>query len=433
MEHLHLDFLKRLASRIVSAGFDQAEVSIVNEHMTEMQVDFSDFSLLRNTESDQVTLRGIMGGRYGTVTLNQLDDVSLQTGVALLQEAAQAAPVDPARAFAPNQLVPMNEMGPLEPLHYQMHERVSQFLKDVRDAYPECLLKQSLLRYIRTRSLRFNTMGLETDSTEACYNHGVRFLSKRNGKTSSINYSGAYASNLDVELLEWGGLRRAIESSSREIAVAPFEGRLEGPIVIAPDALAVLLNFWLAHLKDDRLISGTSKFRNSLDKPVASPFLSLAIEPRNPAFARQEFTTEDGYGSEPSTIIQNGILKSFMLSDYGARKTGLPRAENSGRNWVISGGSKNLVDLFGDIEQGLYLGRLSGGLPAANGDFAIVAKNSFLIESGFIHRPISEVIVSGNLFQILNAITAVSRERLSDGMTTIPWVCVEGMTAIGRS
>lgn len=432
MEHLSLEFIKKLVRRIVTAGFDHAEVILTNEHMTEMQVDFSDFAQLRNTESDQVTLRGTMGGRFASIALNQTDEVSLQAAIALLQEAAQAAPVDLARQFAPSQLVPVNEMGPLEPLHYQMHERISRFLKEVADTYPECHIKQALLRYIRTRTLRFNTQGLEIDSTEGCYGLGVQFLSKRNGKTSSINYSGAYATDLDVELIEWGGIRRAIESSSREIAAVPFEGELEGPIVIAPEAFSVLLNAWFSHLRDERMIAGTSKFKDKLDKPVASPLLTIGIEPRNPSFARQEFMSEDGYGSEPSTILQNGILKSYLLSDYGSKKTGLARAENSGRNWVIDGGSVSLVDLFGDIEKGLFIGRLSGGVPTANGDFSIVAKNSFLVEDGFISKPVSELIVSGNLFAILSAITSVSRERANDGQTMIPWVVVEGMTARGR-
>jgi PmbA protein len=227
-------------------------------------------------------------------------------------------------------------------------------------------------------------------------------------------------------------MRRSIESSSREIAVTPFKGKLEGPLILTPEVLTRLLEFWVTHLKDDRIISGTSKFRNSLDKPVASPLLTLSIEPRSPQFARQEFMTEDGFGSEPSTIVQNGILKSHMLSDYGARKSGLLRAENSGQNWVVNGGEKTLLDMFTDVDNGLLLGRLSGGMPAANGDFAIVAKNSFLIESGFIGKPVSEVIVSGNLFQILSAITSVSRERSNDGMSLVPWVVVEGMTASGR-
>jgi PmbA protein len=432
MEHLSIDFVKKQIGRIVAAGFDHAEVIVTNDHMTEMQIDFSDFAQLRNTESDQVILRGTMGGRYASIALNQTDEVSLQAAVQLLQEAAQAAPVDPARQFAPSQLIPINAMGPLEPLHYQMHERLSRFLKEVADTYPECHIKQALLRYIRTRTLRSNTEGLEIDSTEGCYNLGVQFLSKRNGKTSSINYSGAYANDLDVELIEWGGIRRAIESSSREIAAVPFKGELVGPIVIAPEAFAVLLNSWFSHLRDEHMIAGTSKFKNSLGKPVASPLLTIGIEPRNSAFARQEFMTEDGYGSEPSTILQNGILRSHMLSDYGAKKTNLARAENSGRNWVIEGGDASLADLFGDIERGLFIGRLSGAVPAANGDFSIVAKNSFLIEDGFISKPVSELIISGNLFAVLSAVTSVSRERASDGQTMIPWIVVDGLTAHGR-
>lgn len=432
MDHLSLDFLKRIISRMQATGFEQAEAVLVNEHLTELQVDFSDFSLLRNTESDLVTLRGISQGRFASVTLNQVDEVSLQNAIMNLQESAQSAPVDECRSFAPSQLIPTGEMGPLEPMHYQMHERLSQFLKDVRDTYPECLLKQCLLRYTRTRTLRLNTAGLQLDSTEGYYHHGVRFLSKRNGKTSSINYSGAYANDLEKDLLSWGGLRSAIENSSREIAAQAFEGRLEGPIVVSPEAFTVLLNLWASHLKDERLISGTSRFKSSIDKPVASPMLTIEFEPRNPSFAKQDFFTEDGYGSEPSTLIRNGVLKSYMLSDYGARKTKLPRGENSGVNWVVAGGVKPLGELFGDIEKGLFLGRISGGIPAVNGDFAIVAKNSFLIESGFITKPVTELVLSGNIFDIFSAVTAVSRERSSDGMTMAPWVCVEGLTAVGR-
>lgn len=121
-----------------------------------------------------------------------------------------------------------------------------------------------------------------------------------------------------------------------------------------------------------------------------------------------------------------------MLSDYGARKAKLPRGENAGVNWVVAGGTKPLGELFGDVEKGLFLGRISGGIPATNGDFAIIAKNSFLIESGFITKPVTELMLSGNIFDIMSAITAVSRERASDGMTMAPWVCVEGLTAVGR-
>lgn len=432
MEHLSFDFVRKILSRLTALGFDQAEVLLGNEHLTEMEVDVSSISLLRNTEADNLVLRAIQGGRYGSVVVSQLDDSRIQMGISKLQDQVMSAPVDEARAFAPQPLVAMNEMGPLEPQHYAMHNSLSQFLVAVGEAYPECVLKQALLRYHRGRRIRVNTVGHETDTTEGYYSFGVRFLSKRNGKTSQIGFNGSCAADLGTDLIEWGGIRRALESSVREINLTPLHGRFDGRVIIAPEALYILMGHWLQNLKDEKILSGVSPFRDKLDKPVCSPFLSFSIEPRGTSFARHEFLTEEGFGSEPSTIIKDGILKSYMLSDYASRKTGLPRGESSGLNWVFGAGKTRLPEMFGGIDKGLMLGRISGGVPAANGDFSGIAKNSFLIEGGYLSRPISEAVISGNIFDMFNSITAVSQDRSNDGIALIPWLGVDGMSIKGR-
>ena len=149
MEHLNFDYVKKVLSRLSALGFDSSEAVLGNEHLTEMEVDVSSISLLRNTESDSLILRAIQGGRYGSVSLSQLDDSRLQMGISKLQEQVQSAPVDSARAFAPQPLVATNEMGPLEPQHYAMHNSLSRFLASVSEAYPECVLKQVITKGLR--------------------------------------------------------------------------------------------------------------------------------------------------------------------------------------------------------------------------------------------------------------------------------------------
>lgn len=432
MEYLSFDFVKKILSRLKSLGLDKGEVLLGNEHLTEMEVDVSSISLLRNTEADQLVLRAIQDGRYGSVVVTQLDDSRIQIGISKLQDQVMSAPVDEARAFAPQPLVAMNEMGPLEPQHYAMHSSLSQFLIAVAEAYPECVLKQALLRYHRVRRIRVNTVGHETDTTEGYYSFGVRFLSKRNGKTSQIGFNGSYAADLGVDLLEWGGIRRALESSVREVNLTPLHGRFDGRVMIAPEAIQNIMGHWLSNLKDHKILSGVSPFREKLDKPIASPLLSFSIEPRGSSFARHEFLTDEGFGSEPSTIVKDGILKSFLLSDYASRKSGLPRGESSGLNWVFGSGKTRLPEMFSGIDKGLMLGRISGGVPAPNGDFSGIAKNSFLIEGGYLSRPISEAVISGNIFDLFNSITAVSKDRSNDGMALIPWMVVDRLSIKGR-
>ena len=84
------------------------------------------------------------------------------------------------------------------------------------------------------------------------------------------------------------------------------------------------------------------------------------------------------------------------------------------------------------IERGLIVGRFSGGEPGASGDFSGVAKNSFLIENGKITGPVSEVMISGNLAQILKSVRDISRERIADGGSVLPYISFDGITVSGK-
>jgi PmbA protein len=61
-----------------------------------------------------------------------------------------------------------------------------------------------------------------------------------------------------------------------------------------------------------------------------------------------------------------------------------------------------------------------------------VAKNSFLIENGRITKPLSEVMISGNLADMLRDTVAVSQERENSGYWLLPWIRVKGVTISGK-
>jgi PmbA protein len=66
-------------------------------------------------------------------------------------------------------------------------------------------------------------------------------------------------------------------------------------------------------------------------------------------------------------------------------------------------------------------------MPAANGDFSGVIKNSFRIEGGTIGPALSEVMISGNMARMLKDLLGVSRERLDTGATLLPWLRIGGL------
>ena len=88
--------------------------------------------------------------------------------------------------------------------------------------------------------------------------------------------------------------------------------------------------------------------------------------------------------------------------------------------------------MIAGVEKGIVMGRFSGGQPGPSGDLSGVAKNSFLIESGKITKALSEVMISGNLADMLRDTVAVSQERENSGYWLFPWIRVKGVTISGK-
>ena len=142
--------------------------------------------------------------------------------------------------------------------------------------------------------------------------------------------------------------------------------------------------------------------------------------------------TSDGYLIKRLPLIENGVLKNFMLSRYGAKKTGGKRTFADSGNILVTPGGKSLEEILKGIERGVYVQRLSGGAPSANGDVSAVAKNSFLIENGKIGRALNETMISFNVADALKDIIGISKETRSSGAGAQPWIAFGGATVSGK-
>lgn len=427
--------MKKVAEKAVEmmrkTGFTEAEARVASSRLTQMQIDAGEVSLMRTTGNTSLSLRGILGGRYATYQVNQLSDRGVEDAIRKLRESAQVAPEDSARRLVDGGGPRSFGHGPAEPDRAVMHKRIETFCHTVEKDMPAIKMEQAGLSHNHSVMWAVNSKGLEFEEAHGVYSFGAMFSAKRGAKTSSFNIYGTQSADLDKELLDWGLGRELLQNSVREIDHEPFHGKMTVPLLLSPMVFHEFLGEFFQHLGDGRLIGKTSVLQEQMNKTVCAQGLTVKVSPHHEDLASREFTTGDGHLSEPSVVVENGILRSWMLSDYGSRKTGLPRALNDGAQVVVSGGGSSRANLLSGIDRGVYVGRFSGGTPAANGDFSGTAKNSFLIEGGRLAKPLSEVMMAGNIFEMLRQIRGVSSEQLNDGQTLIPWVAVDGVTVSG--
>jgi PmbA protein len=125
--------------------------------------------------------------------------------------------------------------------------------------------------------------------------------------------------------------------------------------------------------------------------------------------------------------VRAGVLQTLTPTLYGSRKTGLPHRPVAPGGWEIAAGETALDQMIAGVARGAIVGRLSMGMPAANGDFSGVIKNSFSIQGGAIGPALSEVMITGNMGRMLRDIVAVSSERIDMGSLALPWIRVANL------
>lgn len=417
---------------LLKAGAEKAQCRFTQTTTDELNVDLGELSLLRTTFDTRVDLAAIKERKKGSTSLNRSDGAALQEAAAAVIGVAAASAPDEAHEIAAAQPPAEFRAGASRPDREKIYQRMKELLYEIGLRYPRIMVRQAILDFTRTESSFLNSNGVDFFTGKGIYRVSVFFSSREGERVSSFNITGFSLKDLERSLLDCGSLDTLLRQSTEQLVTRPLQGKFVGQVIITPDCLGDLLGFLTGAIGDGPLISGTSIYRDRLESLIAAPTFTLHSRPAGGEIGDGYFVTADGYAAGDCTIVEKGILKSFLLSLYGSRKTGFPRAVNDGGAFVVDPGETAVEEMVRSVKRGILLARFSGGVPGENGDFAGVAKNSYLIEDGEIKYPLSETMIAGNFAGIFKNITAVSREQIDFGSAILPWVAASGVTVSGK-
>lgn len=426
------DILEYSLKALKNAGFQKSEGLLSLTRKDELNLNSGEISLLRTTEDVSLTLTGIMNRMKGSLTINKTDTISIDDAIFRVLAMAESSEPDTANDISPFQPQRKFQKGPGKADLNQMFFRMKEFQRYTRRQYPTLILRQVILRFSGTRKYYVNSNGVDLQSRRGNYTFSSLFASKKGTSTSSFNYAGISTSTLDIPLQECGNLNTLMEQSAEQVHSTEFQGKFNGDVIITPECLQSFVNLVCMYLGDYLMIRGTSIFKDSLNSLISDPKLTLSSMPLSKEMASGYFITNDGFIAENSDIISEGVLKTFLLSQYGANKTGRTRALNTGEAYVVEPGDSSLKQMVSSVDKGILLCRFSGGMPSENGDFSGVVKNSYYIENGEIKYPVKETMISGNLKNFLMNIRSISSERANLGYCILPWIQVSDITVFGK-
>ncbi|MFC1849026.1 TldD/PmbA family protein [candidate division CSSED10-310 bacterium] len=417
---------------LLKAGADKAQCLLKKSEKSELNVEWGDVSLFRTTFDTSLDMTAILQSKKGSLSLNKTSVPDIEQAVVTVIDNAASSKPDSAYDIAEKQPDRSFRAGPTQPDLDLMYDRIKAFLEYEKKTFPMTNLEGLNFDFTKTRTWFLNSNGVDFEAEIGVYTIIAIFTSKEGRNVSSFNYSVFQSKDITKPIKDFGSFDILLRQSAEQIETGELPQKFIGDVIITPDCLPDFLSPLTGYLRDYALITGNSAYKNKLDQKIADSRLSLHCRPTSDEIAAPYFFTREGVTTRDSTIIDQGVLKSYLLSLYGANKTGKQRAANDGGCYVVDPGEKSQEDMIRSINQGILLCRFSGGRPSDNGDFSGVAKNSYYIEDGEVRFPLTETMVSGNLVQMLLNIKDISGERINFGYGIFPWIQFHNLTISGK-
>ena len=175
---------------------------------------------------------------------------------------------------------------------------------------------------------------------------------------------------------------------------------------------------------------GVSEFCGKLGQQIASPIVTAIDDGTLVNNWGQIHVDDEGTPSQRTVLIENGILKSYMVDRLGSRRmnhpiTGSSRRESYAyaptsrmRSTFIAPGNDSNEEIIASMGDGLYARKMGGGsVNPATGEFNFSVAEAYLVRDGKIAHPVRGASLIGRGSEILMKIDRVGKElELSQGM-----------------
>ncbi|PCJ39471.1 MAG: metalloprotease PmbA [Moraxellaceae bacterium] len=250
------------------------------------------------------------------------------------------------------------------------------------------------------------------------------------GMERSHWYSG---SRLSSEL----ELPAMIGEKAAERAMSRLGGRkistCEVPVLYSAEVAGSLIGHLVGAVSGGNLYRKSSFLMDALNNQVMSSVVSVYERPLLLQGSASSGFDGDGLATYDKNIVTDGILESYILGSYSARRLGLASTANGGgvRNLRTSNTGQNFAELLRDMGSGLLVTSLMGqGANLLTGDYSRGAEG-FWIENGEIQFPVKEVTIAGNLADIFKQIVAIGTDTDCRGNVQVGSMLVENMKVAG--
>jgi PmbA protein len=422
------------------AGAEEAEIYYAANHSTGVNFKKDSLDNARDRFSEGIGIRAIVNGAVGFASTNSARE--LENAVEIAVAEARVRESDPDWLGLPsNGKYPtvtgifdkkVETLGLEECIDYAMA------LVEGTKEFPGTLPTSGGFTRAKSKKFIVNTNGIEIEEESTAISGFVDVITVNEHTSTAYDFEISRA--LDIDFFSLGRNASALAlKSSDGIKIEPQKT----DVIFHPFAFSDILEEALAPSLDaDNVQKGRSGLKDKIGKELAAPEFSIYDDGLIEAGIETSASDDEGIPSQRTTVIEKGVLKTYLYDSYTAGKAGVKSTGNGSRASYMnppSVGLRNFIidypqtDIISDTESGVFVNAVIGAHTAnsISGDFSVEARNAFTIKEGALDKPIKSLMISGNAFELLKHITGAGMDVRKVGGIITPSIRVSDMSVIG--
>ena len=222
------------------------------------------------------------------------------------------------------------------------------------------------------------------------------------------------------------------------------------PVIFSPEISKSIIGSIFSAAEGDAIYRNASMFNGMLGERVAGENITV-IDDGTMIFDR-DGTRVGGFGTVPfdaeglptrrTVLVDKGILKTYVMNTYTARKLGMRSTGSASRglagnpgtgahNFYLEPGTETPEGIIAAVPNGLYVTEVMGfGVNLVTGDYSQGAAGMW-IEDGELAWPVEEITIAGNLKDMYKNVVAVGNDLEFRGASAAPTIRIDGMMIAG--
>ena len=444
--------MEKLVKAGMEYGFEECEASFASESSMSMDILKGEVASYENSATSTLSFRGLKNGQMGYCSTNILEDASIDY---LLKSAMENCEVlndeDPqfiycdennkdlyfsqvTDAYAKNDYKRFSELGlKIEKAILDLDSRIDavDYLSIACSTGPYLIINsKGLHSYRDTDGMSLYASARATDDDGSVKSGGHFWIGKDIDDFDLDKFLEKFKENLIGKM----GARSCKPGSYK--AVLKCEAFQQFFMVFFSNFLATPMQRGLSLLADKE------------GETIASPVFTVTEEPMYEKALTKIPFDDEGVLTTAKAIIDKGVFATALYDLRSAYKAGKTSTGNGFRggsavsemptNLVVEPGDKSFDELLEEAGEGIILTDLSGlhaGVNPISGDFSLLCEG-YLIENGKKGRPVEQITVAGNFYEVIKSIISVGNDIINlpsgEGEFFTPSVLVSSLAISGE-